>query len=175
MSENAKHGDRMVVAKRIAEFRQEIVKVSVEEFANLTGIKVRKIKDLESGRRGLNLKDLCALADTFGVSMDYFLGKHRYPHPVVCNEQEAEFWVRVEHMTEGELKLFLEDTMKQWRECEEVETICYGKRETWESREEAKDFFRQAMAGSEGSEHQRYETIYEKLCLGMTVCSDEVD
>lgn len=31
------------------------------------------------------------------------------------------------------------------------------------------------MAGSEGSEQERYATIYTQLCLGMTECSDEVD
>lgn len=176
MSENIKHGDRMVVAKRIAEFRKGAVRMSVEEFANLTGISVKRLMDVESGKGSLKLSELCALADTFGVSMDYFLGIHRFPHPVVRCKQEAEFWMRIEHMTEEELKRFLEETMKQWgKEYEEVETVCYGEKKKWDSREEAKDFFRKAMAGSEGSEHQRYERIFEKLCLGMKVCSDEVE
>lgn len=58
---------------------------------------------------------------------------------------------------------------------EQITTICYGKTDTWQSREEALAFFLQAMAGSEGSEHDRYANIYVQLCLGMTECSDEIE
>ena len=58
---------------------------------------------------------------------------------------------------------------------DKVTTICYGKEEIWNSREEAMAFFLEGMAASEGSEHERYSTIYVKLSLGMKVCSDEVD
>lgn len=58
---------------------------------------------------------------------------------------------------------------------ERITTICYGKVDTWTSREEAKAFFLQAMAGSDGSERERYTNIYIQLCMGMTECSDEVD
>ena len=58
---------------------------------------------------------------------------------------------------------------------EQITTICYGKKDIWQSREEAVAFFLQAMAGSEGSEHERYSNIYLQLCLGMTECSDEIE
>ena len=51
---------------------------------------------------------------------------------------------------------------------EQITTICYGKKDTWQSREEAQAFFLKAMAGSEGNEQERYATIYTQLCLGMT-------
>ena len=57
----------------------------------------------------------------------------------------------------------------------QITTICYGKKDTWQSREEALAFFLQAMAGSEGSEQERYSNIYLQLCLGMTECSDEIE
>ena len=53
---------------------------------------------------------------------------------------------------------------------EQITTICYGKKDTWQSREEAQAFFLKAMAGSEGSEQERCATIYTQLCLGMTEC-----
>jgi len=31
------------------------------------------------------------------------------------------------------------------------------------------------MAGSEGSEQERYSNIYLQLCLGMTECRDEIE
>ena len=52
-------------------------------------------------------------------------------------------------------------------------TICYGQREIWKSRKEAADFFLEGMASTEGSECERYATIYTKLILGYKVCSDE--
>lgn len=58
---------------------------------------------------------------------------------------------------------------------ERITTICYGKKDTWQSREEALAFFLQAMVGSEGSEQERYSNIYLQLCLGMTQCSDEIE
>ena len=63
-----------------------------------------------------------------------------------------------------------EDIVKK---LDSVTTVCYGKTEIWASRKEAADFFLQAMAGSEGSERDRYVTIYTKLISGSDVCSDE--
>lgn len=59
------------------------------------------------------------------------------------------------------------------RKLEMVKTICYGKTNVWDSREEALAFFLKAMAGSEGSENDRYTKIYMELMMGMDECSDE--
>ena len=59
------------------------------------------------------------------------------------------------------------------RKLDSVTTVCYGEKEIWDSREDAVSFFLQAMAGSEGSERDRYVTIYTKLISGSKVCSDE--
>ncbi len=53
-----------------------------------------------------------------------------------------------------------------------VEVTCYGKTRTM-GRESAITFFRNAMANSEGSEHERYSTIYLQLMDGKVICSDE--
>lgn len=58
---------------------------------------------------------------------------------------------------------------------EKITTICYGQVDTWNSREEAKQFFLAALLGSEGSEQKRYINIYNQLCLGLTECRDEVE
>ena len=63
-----------------------------------------------------------------------------------------------------------EDIVKK---LDSVTTVCYGEKEIWDSREDAVGFFLQAMAGSEGSERDRYVTIYTKLISGSDVCSDE--
>ena len=63
----------------------------------------------------------------------------------------------------------------QIRKIDSVTVICYGKSEVWDSRKEAADYYLQAIAGSEGSECERYVTIYTKLLLGDTVCSDSFD
>ena len=60
--------------------------------------------------------------------------------------------------------------------CRKLETIkitCYGKEEIWDSRKEAADFYLKAIAGSEGSECERYTKIYAELMMGFTECSDE--
>ena len=58
---------------------------------------------------------------------------------------------------------------------ESIKIVCYGKEEIWDSRREAMNFYRKCMAMSEGSEHQRYEKIYEELTFGFNVCTDEDD
>lgn len=54
-----------------------------------------------------------------------------------------------------------------------VTTVCNGKREFWEDREEAKDFFIRQMMITEGEERERYECIYIQLLHGMSECSDD--
>lgn len=56
--------------------------------------------------------------------------------------------------------------------AETVRTVCYGTEDIWKNREQAKQFFLQAMAYSEGSEKERYTNIYMKLMMGMTDCND---
>lgn len=56
-----------------------------------------------------------------------------------------------------------------------VRTVCYGRTEEWDSREEAEAFFLRAMAGSEGSEQERYTKIYTELKMGLELCTDGED
>ena len=58
------------------------------------------------------------------------------------------------------------------RKLDAVRTVCYGKEDVWDSRKEAADFFLRAIAGSEGSECERYTRIYTQLLMGKTVCTD---
>lgn len=41
-----------------------------------------------------------------------------------------------------------------------VTTVCNSKKEVWEDREEAKDFFIRQMMITEGEERERYECVY---------------
>lgn len=59
------------------------------------------------------------------------------------------------------------------RKVDAVKTVCYGKTDEWNSREEAEQFFLRAMASSEGSEQNRYVNIYTQLKMGKEVCTDE--
>lgn len=59
------------------------------------------------------------------------------------------------------------------RKLDAVTTVCYGETKIWDSRKDAADYFLMAMAGSEGSERDRYSNIYTKIIIGENVCSDE--
>ncbi len=61
------------------------------------------------------------------------------------------------------------------RRLESVTTICYGKKGVWDSRNEAKEFFKRGIAECDGSEQERYEIIYSKLLSGLEICTDELD
>lgn len=54
-----------------------------------------------------------------------------------------------------------------------VKTKCCGQVKTWTDREEAKNFFLEAMMNTEGAEHDRYTAIYTQLVNGLTCCTDE--
>ena len=56
-----------------------------------------------------------------------------------------------------------------------VTTVCYGKEQLWDRRDDAIEFFSQAMAASEGSEHQRYYNIYAMLLSGEKTCIDTIE
>lgn len=56
-----------------------------------------------------------------------------------------------------------------------VKTECFGEVREWDSREEAKDFFLEAMMNSEGEEYDRYSGIYIQLQNGLSYCTDEED
>ena len=59
------------------------------------------------------------------------------------------------------------------RKLPSVKTVCYGKEEIWDSRQEAREFFLRALMSSEGSERDRYTKIYAELVMGKAVCTDE--
>lgn len=61
------------------------------------------------------------------------------------------------------------------RKLQTVKITCYGKEETWDCREEAVEFYLRAIAGSEGSECERYTIILMQLLAGLKKCSDEVN
>lgn len=166
-----------IANERIKEVRLVLKCISQEQFAKETGIDLERIKKLEKGKVKASLEDVVAVADAYDLSTDFLLGKRRLPAPVIRTEQEAQVWDRIEKLSQEQLMELCEGLMERMgmRDDDAVVTICYGKREEWKTRKEAKDFYLRAMMASEGSEHQRYATIYQKLSTGMTECSDGVD
>ena len=55
---------------------------------------------------------------------------------------------------------------------ENIVTVCYGQKQKWNSRKEAEMYFLEGMMNSDGSERERYTTIYLKLLSGEKVCTD---
>ena len=56
-----------------------------------------------------------------------------------------------------------------------VTTVCYGKKQEWDDREEAQAYFLEAMMNSDGAEHDRYSGIFIQLQNGLSYCTDEDD
>ena len=67
----------------------------------------------------------------------------------------------------------MESNLSQHKLNEEVEVTCYRKKEKKTRKEALQEFYRGMMC-SEGSEHERYETIFFQLLAGYTECSDEI-
>lgn len=53
-----------------------------------------------------------------------------------------------------------------------VKTICYGKEQIWDKKEDAIEFFVDCMLNSEGSERERYCNILSSLKGNLKVCKD---
>lgn len=53
-----------------------------------------------------------------------------------------------------------------------VKTICYGKEQMWDKKEDAIAFFIECLLNSEGSERDRYCNILSALKAGLSVCKD---
>ena len=62
-----------------------------------------------------------------------------------------------------------------FRKLDSVTTVCYGKKEKWEDRQEASAYFLEAMANSRGAERERYSIILAKIQMGYSLCTDEED
>ncbi|WP_037276507.1 hypothetical protein, partial [Ruminococcus albus] len=54
-----------------------------------------------------------------------------------------------------------------------VTTVCNDKKEIWDDREEAQDFFLRQMMTTDGEKHERAECVYIQLLHGLDECSDE--
>ena len=54
-----------------------------------------------------------------------------------------------------------------------ITVTCYGEKMTFESRNEAINFFMDGVANSDGSERARYNNILNQLHCGRTVCFDD--
>ena len=65
------------------------------------------------------------------------------------------------------------DALQQSKLDEQVTTICYGNKRQ-RTRREALEFYYEAMLNSEGSEHERYETIFFQLMQGRMTATDEI-
>ena len=56
-----------------------------------------------------------------------------------------------------------------------VTTVSCGEEKLWDSRKETKEFFLEGLKAIDGSERERYATIYAKLIIGKNYCTDELD
>lgn len=54
-----------------------------------------------------------------------------------------------------------------------VVTICYGEEKQWASRKEALNYFLEGIKSCEGSEKERYLSIYLELLAGKKICTDQ--
>jgi len=166
-----------IVNERIREYREVSLQISQKEMAEAVGIEYSRFKKIEDAKAEVALKELLAIADKYEVSLDYFLGRRRFPMSVNADESERKMWDMLEHIPQEDMD-YVYNAIKaslNITDDDEVTTVCYGKEEKWTSRETAKRFYIRAMAGSEGSEHERYSNIYIQLCMGEKVCRDEVD
>ncbi len=62
----------------------------------------------------------------------------------------------------------------EFKVLDTVTTVCYGQEQIWDSRKEAADYFLEGIAATEGSECERYTSIYVQLLAGKEYCTDDL-
>lgn len=63
--------------------------LSRQQVADILGVSKRTIESYEYGNREPNIEMLCKLADFYGVSIDYLLGRTGYKEPVLTERDKA--------------------------------------------------------------------------------------
>lgn len=103
-------------------------------------------------------------------------------HPTIINEKTTEVFFKkdaVDYLKSRKPNLiFVEKTIDipdallkkgaKPKKSGKVTTICYNKRDTWNSAKEAIAYFNDAANNSDGCERERYLTIVSKLVDGET-------
>ena len=65
------------------------------------------------------------------------------------------------------------DKLIHHKNNDSIIVICYGKKQIWDSRKNAVEFYLEGMMYCEGAERDRYTNIYLDLISGKSVCTDE--
>jgi len=81
----------MGFAERLRELRTE-QDMQQNQLAELVNLRPSAISKYETGATQPNIEMLCRLADVFGVSLDYLVGKSTVPNPYTADKvSPAEF------------------------------------------------------------------------------------
>jgi hypothetical protein len=80
--------------------------------------------------------------------------------------------VIMESQTETEVLIMLRIPELAMPKTRKVTTVYNGKKEVWDDREEAQNFFLRQMMTTEGEERDRAECVYIQLIHGLDECED---
>lgn len=92
-----------IVNRRFKEFR-EALQMSEGEFAEKTGIRLERVRKIENGRVKVDIGEILAVSDCFGVSNDYLLGMEEQPRPIFHSEEDARIWCGLLKLSDEERK-----------------------------------------------------------------------
>ncbi|MBR3163547.1 MAG: helix-turn-helix transcriptional regulator [Clostridia bacterium] len=92
----------MEFKERLVYLRKDIFKLTQEEFAKKIGYTRSAVSAWEIGRNEPSNDDIVKLADFFGVSTDYLLGKSdiRNPEKIDANEMDIAFATGIKGLNE---------------------------------------------------------------------------
>ncbi len=89
--------------ERIREYREVILKISQEEFAEQTGIDLGRLKRIEAKKIQAKLPDIIAISNQYGISTDFLLGYRRLPAPSDMDEKQFAIWQKLESLSDEDL------------------------------------------------------------------------
>ncbi len=91
-----------VYGRRIKEY-MEFSELTMEDIAIQSGLPVSGIESIILEDRIPEIRELLAIAEINEISLDYFLGRIKYPLPVSRTKIEAEFYCIIEQLSKEDL------------------------------------------------------------------------
>lgn len=89
-----------VFSQRMKEF-MDLLELTPEQVSEKSGVAVKRLNSILAGSKP-RLSEVQGIAMAYGVTMDYFVGLTKYPHPVLQTEIERKFVSLLEQMSDEE-------------------------------------------------------------------------
>lgn len=92
-----------IINTKIKEIREDLIRISREQFAEETGMDLERLIRIEEGKQIPNVEDVVKVSTAYNISTDYIMGNRRLPAPILCSKEAKKLWEKLELLPDHEL------------------------------------------------------------------------